>query len=83
MQREREREANPRLRQKRRRKVCFFCVNKTLPEYKDFEGLRRYISDRGKILPRRSSGCCARHQRRLAQAIKRGRLLGRLPYKID
>lgn len=64
-----------------RRKVCHFCVEKVESiDYKDPAKLRRYISDRGKIEPRRRTGVCARHQRVLAAAVKRGRHLALLPY---
>ena len=64
-----------------RRKVCSFCSEKVeVIDYKDPSKLRRYISDRGKIEPRRRTGTCARHQRALAQAIKRARYLALLPY---
>ncbi len=63
------------------RKVCFFCANKVKTiDYKDFEKLRGYVSDRGKIEPRRRTGTCAKHQRLLATAIKRARHLALLPY---
>ena len=67
----------------RRRKVCPFCADKSKAEaldYKDPAKLRRYISDRGKIDPRRRTGVCAKHQRVLAVAIKRARHLALLPY---
>src|SRR4030042_1991327 len=64
-----------------RRKVCIFCVEKVgYIDYKNPAKLRRYISDRGKIEPRRRTGNCARHQRALALAIKRARHLALLPY---
>ncbi|NWJ97412.1 MAG: 30S ribosomal protein S18 [Chloroflexi bacterium] len=64
-----------------RRKVCQFCVDKVREvDYKDFQRLRRYLSDRGKIEPRRKTGTCARHQRSLTTAIKRGRYMALLPY---
>lgn len=64
-----------------RRKVCQFCVDKVdTVDYKDGGRLRRFISDRGKIEPRRKTGTCARHQRRLTIAIKRARHLALLPY---
>lgn len=67
-----------------RRKVCAFCVDKIdIVDYKDPMKLRRYISDRGKIDPRRKTGTCARHQRRLTIAIKRARHLALLPYTAD
>jgi len=64
-----------------KRKVCLFCRDKIQTiDYKDTAMLRPYISDRGKISPRRKSGACARHQRRLAMSIKRARHLALLPY---
>jgi len=64
-----------------RRKVCSFCKDKTtIIDYKDMMRLRQYISDRGKIEPRRKTGTCAKHQRLLATAIKRARYLALLPY---
>jgi small subunit ribosomal protein S18 len=60
-------------------KVCAFCAEKIVVDYKDIGRLRRYISDRGKIEPRRRTGACARHQRRIALAIKRARYLALLP----
>ena len=63
------------------RKFCAFCADKAeLVDYKDSTKLRRYISDRGKIEPRRRTGTCAKHQRALALAIKKARLLALLPY---
>ena len=63
------------------RKVCSFCANKgEVIDYKDPEKLRSYISDGGKIAPRRRTGTCAKHQRILARAIKRARHLALLPY---
>jgi len=68
----------------KRRKVCAFCVQKAQHiDYKDPNQLRRFISERGKILPRRVTGTCAKHQRMLAQAIKRARELALLPYTAD
>ena len=64
-----------------RRKVCAFCVDKIdIIDYKDGGKLRRYITERGKIEPRRKTGTCARHQRRLTLAIKRARLIALLPF---
>lgn len=69
---------------KSRRKVCSFCVDKVEHiDYKDIANLRRYISERGKILPRRVTGTCARHQRELTTAIKRARYVALLPYTTD
>ncbi len=64
-----------------RRKVCYFCKDKVAVNYKDPMQLRSYISDRGKIEPRRKTGTCAKHQRLLAVAIKRARHLALLPYE--
>jgi len=64
-----------------KRKVCFFCRDKvTVIDYKDPAKLRPYISDRGKISPRRKSGACAKHQRALSTSIKRARHLALLPF---
>lgn len=69
---------------RRRRKVCSFCVDKIdQVDYKDSGRLRRYISERGKILPRRVTGNCARHQRQLTRAIKRSRYMALLPYSVE
>lgn len=67
-----------------RRRPCPFCVDKTsVIDYKDAGKLRRFISERGKIEPRRRSGACARHQRALALAIKRARHLALLPFTTE
>lgn len=63
-----------------RKKVCKFCVQKMRIDYKEPETLKRFITERGKILPRRITGSCAKHQRRLAVAIKRARALAYIPY---
>lgn len=63
-----------------RKKVCKFCAQKLKIDYKDPDTLRRFITERGKILPRRITGSCAKHQRRLAVAIKRSRAIAFLPY---
>ena len=69
---------------KGRKKVCSFCVDKVAAiDYKDYPKLRRYISERSKILPRRVTGTCARHQRELTIAIKRARHLALLPFSSD
>ena len=75
---------NRRGGRKGRRKVCSFCVDKSgAIDYKDVAKLRRFISERGKILPRRVTGTCARHQRDLTVAIKRARHLALLPFSSD
>jgi len=64
-----------------RKKVCRFCVDKTLAiDYKNFGTLQYFVTERGKIIPRRISGNCAKHQRRLTTAIKRSRNLAVLPF---
>ena len=79
-----EREKNYRPNRKPRRKVCAFCVDKvTEIDYKDIGKLRKYISERAKILPRRVTGTCAKHQRQLTTAIKRARVIALLPYVSD
>ncbi len=66
-----------------RKKVCRFCANKAKIDYKDSDGLRRFTTERGKILPRRITGTCAKHQRQLAGAIKRARAICLLPFVAD
>ena len=69
---------------KGRRKVCSFCVDKLEHiDYKDIARLRKFVTERGKIMPRRMSGVCAKHQRELAIAIKRARIVALLPYVSD
>jgi small subunit ribosomal protein S18 len=63
-----------------KRKVCKFCIKKATIDWKDAGGLKRFTSERGKIMPRRITGTCAKHQRELARAIKRARSLALLPY---
>src|SRR5512147_882268 len=68
-------------RDRRRRKVCAFCADKTVAiDYKEVNRLRRYLSERAKIEPRRKTGTCAGHQRELAVALKRARHVALLPY---
>ncbi len=89
MDRQPERERAPRAARpananRRRRKVCVFCEEKiNYIDYKDSNRLRKFISERGKILPRRISGTCAKHQRELQNAIKRSRHVALLPYVGD
>lgn len=65
-----------------RRKVCAFCAEKTETiDYKDVPRLKKFVTEKGKILPRRMSGNCAKHQRELAEAIKRARIVALLPFK--
>lgn len=68
----------------RRRKVCYFCASRTVEiDYKDIDLMRRFMSDRGKILPRRRTGTCPRHQRELVRHIKKGREIALVPYTND
>lgn len=67
----------------RRKKVCVFCGKNATIEYKDVNGLKKYISERGKILPRRITGNCAKHQRELTSAIKRARHVALMPYVCE
>ena len=67
-----------------RRKVCSFCVDKATDiDYKDISKIRRYISESGKMLPRRMTGVCAKHQRKLSMAVKNARKMALLPYAMD
>lgn len=75
---------NGRPNRKSRKKVCAFCVDKVESiDYKDVAKLRKFTSDRAKILPRRVTGTCARHQRELTTAIKRARQIALMPYTSD
>ena len=76
--------ANEKARPRKRKKVCNFCVDKvTAIDFKEAGKLRRYTSERGKILPRRTTGTCAAHQRQLTIAIKRARQIALLPYVAE
>ena len=78
------RAARPANANRRRRKVCIFCEeNISYIDYKDASRLRKFISERGKILPRRMTGTCALHQREVNTAIKRARNVALLPYIAD
>lgn len=67
-----------------KKKVCSFCVDKVTDiDYKEVSKIRKYVSERGKILPRRISGNCAKHQRQLTTAIKRARVVALLPYTTE
>ncbi len=66
-----------------RRKVCRFCADKQVPiDYKDPQTLKYFITDRGKIVPRRISGNCAKHQRKVSLAIKRARMIALMPFTV-
>lgn len=69
---------------RRRKKVCIFCGEKAQKiDYKDVSTLKKFISERGKILPRRITGTCAKHQRAITTAIKRARHIALMPYSVD
>ncbi|MBN1797299.1 MAG: 30S ribosomal protein S18 [Spirochaetales bacterium] len=72
--------SGPRHKSFFRKKVCKFCTKKYKMDYKDVSVLRRFTSDRGKILPRRITGTCAKHQRQLSKTVKRARVLALLPF---
>ena len=73
-----------RRRGMRRKKVCQFCADKTEAiDFKEVDKLRKYVTDRGKILPKRITGTCAVHQREVTRAIKRARMVALLPYTAD
>ncbi len=76
--------SKPRAGRKGRKKVCSFCVEKAETiDYKDIAKLKKFMSERAKILPRRVTGTCACHQRQLTIAVKRARTLAMLPYTND
>lgn len=64
---------------RKKKKVCYMCTGKDI-NYKDVDTLKKYINDKGKILPRRITGACAKHQRYIAQQIKRARAIALIPY---
>ena len=65
---------------RKKRKICLMCAGKANIDYKDPETLKRYINEKGKILPRRVTGNCARHQRYIATQVKRSRAIALMPY---
>ena len=70
------------MRRPNRKKVCIFCVEKAeYIDYKDVAKLRKFVTEKGKILPRRMTGVCAKHQRALAEAVKKARIAALLPFK--
>ena len=79
-----EKVAPKRFKKTSRKKVCAFCEEKSeYIDYKDVNKLRRYITEKGKIVPRRQTGTCAKHQRELTTAIKRARFMALIPYVGD
>ena len=79
----RERPAKKSYKRQNYKKVCLFCQEKSTIDYKETNKLRKFISEGGKILPRRMTGTCAKHQRELAVVIKRARIADLLPFKAD
>ena len=76
-----EKDVKRNIKRPSRKKVCNFCVDKVVEiDYKDVNKLKKFITEKGKIVPRRMSGVCAKHQRELATAIKRARYMALLPY---
>ncbi|NLA34006.1 MAG: 30S ribosomal protein S18 [Tenericutes bacterium] len=65
---------------RKKKKICYMCSTGKNINYKDVESLKKYINEKGKILPRRVTGACARHQRHIAEQIKRARAIALLPY---
>lgn len=77
-----EKQVKKPIRKTNRKKVCTFCVEKAEKiDYKDVAKLRKYVTEKGKILPRRMTGVCAKHQRALTEAIKKARIVALLPFK--
>ncbi len=64
---------------RKKKKVCYMCTGKDI-DYKDIETLKKYVNDKGKILPRRVTGACAKHQRHIAEQVKKARSIALLPY---
>ena len=74
---------NPRMK-KQRKKVCPLCSDKNFVlDYKNFDVMKKFVNDKGKILPRRTTGACAKHQRDITQAVKRARQIAILPYTAE
>lgn len=81
---EKREDRSKRYRRPSRRKVCTFCQNKEEKiDYKDINKIRKFVTEKGKILPRRQTGVCSAHQRKLAEAVKRARIMALLPFLAD
>ena len=75
-----EEDYNPKFR-KQRKKVCILCSDKNFElDYKNYDQLKKFVNDKGKILPRRTTGACAKHQRHIAQEVKKARFMAILPF---
>jgi small subunit ribosomal protein S18 len=83
MTRERRKPKTQQAFKKKKRKPCVFCIDQNRLDYKDVGSVRHFMTDRGKIAPRRMTGCCALHQRMVAAMVKRARQLGLVPYMVD
>ena len=69
---------------KPKKKICSYCMDKIESvDYKQYEKLKRFVTERGKVLPRRISGNCAKHQRQLTRAIKKARIMALLPFTLE
>lgn len=68
---------------RRKKRPCYFCVEKTDADYKNIEFIKKFMTDRGKIAPRRMTGCCAKHQRMIMREIKKARSIGFVPFTVD
>lgn len=75
--------AKPKFVKKNKKKVCIFCQDKVAIDYKNVALLKKFITEKGKILPRRQTGVCAKHQREITVAIKRARQMALIPYVGD
>ncbi len=77
-------DAKQSFKRRPKKRFCYFTANKVeLLDYKDIKTLSRFVTDRGKIVPKRNSGLCAKWQRRVANAVKRARFMGLLPYTVE
>lgn len=72
----------PSFLQRAIKRKCYFCEHNAFVDYKNAEQLKRYITDSGRIIPRRHRGLCAKHQRQMTRAIKRARIMALLPFKV-
>ncbi len=83
MGRERRKPKQKQQFRRKKRKKCIFCLEQKTLDYKDVGFVQRFVTDRGKIAPRRMTGCCALHQRMVARAVKRARQIGLAPHTVD
>lgn len=82
MRDQKKRDQKPRTK-KRRKKICIFCAEKKGIDYKDIGFVRKFMSDRGKILSRRTTGCCALHQRMISKVVGHSRQAALVPYTVE